>query len=209
MSVGLCWGQQHPQGCPQRFTDPEIHPPQVLAVGNRHTTAGSSSSTRRLPCSTGVNPLSLSQSLAPGVWVTCGWRCPHIPRRQGTPARIPHHPAKGTAALLPLHGLIAHRSQQSTHGCSHLGHPQLPALYTMAGEGEHLPSPGTCVSNVAGSSRESPRSESSTKFLSDRVMGPSSLRGARQGEGTLGPSRTELEWGNPRRARPRHPPAPG
>lgn len=77
------------------------------------------------------------------------------------------------------------------------------------------PSPGTCVSNVAGSSRDSACSESSTKFLSDRVMGPSSLREAGQGEGMLGPSRTGLQQEesqtkqrDPGRARAWHSPVP-
>lgn len=123
-----------------------------------------------------------------------------VPCSRGAPLRIPHHPSQRdhgpTALAWP--SCSPEQAQQ---------HPRVPGRGSR-GSPPHVPwpgrghiapasrpSPGTCVSNVAGSSRESACSESSTKFLSDRVMGPSSLRGAGQGEGMLRPSRTGLEQG--------------
>lgn len=185
--------------------------PRAPAAGTSHATVDAGSIMHHLPPSTGFNPST--QPIQP---------LPHPlgSRHVGTHGEVPHAAQGG--GLLTAGGLqqgspiTPPRGQQPR--CPHTA-PSLtraggPAPVDASTQGTHCclpptpwprwgehrpsppcPSPGTCVSNVAGSSRESACSESSTKFLSNRVMGPSSLRGAGQGEGTLGPSRTGLEAG--------------
>lgn len=113
--------------------------------------------------------------------------------------------AEPTALLQPL--LLCARPQRFSRSC-------LPPMW---GQKRGVPcsacpNPGTCVSNVAASSRESACSESSTKFLSYRVMGPSSLREAGRGRGASDPPGLGWGGGNPRLNIPwprgsRHPPS--
>lgn len=208
--AGPCWGQQHPQGCPQGPTAQQHHhEPRQQGPAMPQWMQAASCITYPLPRALIPPPSPYSPfptPWAPGMWGTHG-EVPHAAQGGGLPTAgglqqgSPITPPRGqqprcphTAPSLTRAGGPApvDASTQGTHCCL----PPTP----WPRWGEHrpsppCPSPGTCVSNVAGSSRESACSESSTKFLSNRVMGPSSLRGAGQGEGTLGPSRTGLEAG--------------
>lgn len=185
-------------------------PPQPLAVGTSCVTAGAASITHCLPHFHGFNPSTqpIQPFPTPGLQV-CGSPVggdalcsPEggAPRSRGPPLRIPHHPKQRERSPAALARPRCSPEQAEQHPrLPERGSRGSPPPVPRPGRG-HIapasrPSPGTCVSNVAGSSRESACSESSTKFLSDRVMGPSSLRGAGQGEGMLGPFRTGLEQG--------------